>query len=90
MKNNEYNSNQNNEFDINNKIDNNDKYKINIEENKDSKMNTDSYFYSKEKQDINYSYNKGSNKSFQTEAFILKENESKNKQYENKYIVKYK
>ena len=84
MKNNEYTSNQNSEFGINNKIDNNDKYKINSEENKDNHMNTDSYFYNKEKQDINYSYDKGSNKSFQTGTFILKENESKNKEYENK------
>ena len=43
--------------------------------NNDNKLNNDSFYYNKERKDNNYSYDKGSNKSYHSNSFIIKENQ---------------
>ena len=59
---------------LNEEMDNNEKEENEVINNNDNKLNSDSYFYNREKKENNYSYDKGSNKSFKTGSFIIKEN----------------
>ena len=74
-----------NNLKVNNDIPKN-KNMENDEINNDNKLNNDSFYYNKERKDNNYSYDKGSNKSYHSNSFIIKENQDTKNDENNQNI----